>query len=272
LRLASEGKVDLNAPMAPVWIDPDIAGDPRLKLLTPRIALAHLTGFPNWRRMTDGKLSFTADPGSRFTYSGEGYEYLARFAEKKAGKPFDALAAELVFAPLGMKDTSFSKRDWFAGRVALPYDGDGKPGEPEFQERWVASDDVYSTTADYARFMLAVMQDKGVSRTIGAARRTIQLSALGELCGKDSPLAPADCPVDLGFGLGWAIFKYKDETVMMHTGGDRGVRTLGFMVPERKIGVVIFTNGDNGMKVARKIAGVLYDNPAFMAFLDLQAR
>ena len=83
LRLASAGKLSLDEPMWPYWIDPDLASDPRAKLLTPRMALDHQTGFANWRRETGGKLSFIRNPGTAFGYSGEGYQYVARFAEKK---------------------------------------------------------------------------------------------------------------------------------------------------------------------------------------------
>jgi CubicO group peptidase (beta-lactamase class C family) len=49
LKLVDEGRISLDEPMSTYWIDPDIAGDVRHKTLTPRIALNHTTGFPNWR-------------------------------------------------------------------------------------------------------------------------------------------------------------------------------------------------------------------------------
>ena len=72
LRVASEGGVSLDEAMSRHWVDPDIANDPRRDLLTLRIALSHRTGFPNWRRMTGGVLAFQNEPGSAFTYAGEG--------------------------------------------------------------------------------------------------------------------------------------------------------------------------------------------------------
>ena len=50
---------------------PDIAHDPRHAKLTPRIALSHQTGFPNWRPRCaprsrcapNGQLAFLFDPG-----------------------------------------------------------------------------------------------------------------------------------------------------------------------------------------------------------------
>jgi hypothetical protein len=42
-------------------------------------------------------LQFQWQPGTQFGYSGEGFDYVARFAEKKTGRPFEELAQEYVF-------------------------------------------------------------------------------------------------------------------------------------------------------------------------------
>ena len=120
LRLASAGKLSLDESMAPFWLDPDIKDDPWSKLLTPRLCLSHQTGFANWRGMTGGVLKMRWEPGTQTGYSGEGYMYLGRFAEKKMEKPFDALAQEMVFDPIGMKETSYTVKEWYAGRLAVP--------------------------------------------------------------------------------------------------------------------------------------------------------
>ena len=118
LRLASAGKLSLDEPMWRYWIDPDLAADPRAKLLTPRMALDHQTGFANWRRETGGRLALIRDPGTAFGYSGEGYQYVARFAEKKTGQPFEKLAQTLVFDPAGMTRTAYTDRPWMNGHMA----------------------------------------------------------------------------------------------------------------------------------------------------------
>jgi CubicO group peptidase (beta-lactamase class C family) len=87
LRLASEQKLSLDEPIAPYWTDPDIKDNPWSKLLTPRICLSHQTGFTNWRYQTKGVLTFQWEPGTKTGYSGEGFDYAARFAEKKTGQP-----------------------------------------------------------------------------------------------------------------------------------------------------------------------------------------
>ena len=70
--------------------------------------------------MTNGILTFKFQPGTQSSYSGEGFFYVARFAQNKAGQPFDRLAQNYVLGPIGMKDTSFTSQTWFNGRPAQP--------------------------------------------------------------------------------------------------------------------------------------------------------
>src|SRR5262249_35715968 len=49
----------------------------------------------------------TSEAGSRFVYSDVNYIVLAELIRRVSGKPLDEFAAENIFRPLGMKDTSF---------------------------------------------------------------------------------------------------------------------------------------------------------------------
>ena len=50
-------------------------------------------------------------------------------------------------------------------------------------------------------------------------------------------------------GLGWEILTdfSNDHYVLVHSGSDNGVKTLAIMIPGNKEGLIIMTNGDNGM-------------------------
>ncbi len=269
LRLASKNAIDLDEPISAYWIDPDIINDPRHERLTPRITLNHRTGFPNWRYQTDDVLSFTDDPNTKTGYSGEGYNYLARFLEKKMQTPFDVLAENLVFIPVHMNNTSFTEKDWFQGRIAHPHNEEGESRPPTVRQEWNAADDVYSSARDYAAFIVSVMNNVGVSDELAVLRLQVVDNQLSGGC----PLSPDACPISVGFGLGWSIFEYETDTVIMHSGSDWGEYTFAFFVPERNIGVVVFTNSANGAKIVRAATKILYpENTAFHEFLDFQAQ
>lgn len=241
LRLASEGKLSLDEPMYLYWTDPDIASDERRKLLTPRLALSHQTGFPNWRRETGGELTFQKTPGTAYGYSGEGFEYGARFAEKKTGQAFETLAQQLVFGPSGMTSTAYTKCDWFKGRIAAPTDGDGKWLVPSVADKFSAADLVYTTPSDYSRFLIGVMNWDGLNPTIRADRFRIQVDHDFKPC---KGARATGCPDEVGFGLGWEVIKVKGKTFWMHTGRDPGLFTLGFFDPDERTGTIIFTNSE----------------------------
>lgn len=268
LRLSAAGAIDLDAPLHPDWVDPDVAGDPRHRRLTYRLVLSHRSGFPNWRRETGGVLRFIAEPGTRFGYSGEGYEYAARAVTNRMGRSLESLVRDLVLEPVGMNSTALTRRPWFGGLVAVPRLMDGRPGPPAFQNAGSAADDLYTTAGDFAAFVVAVMNGDGLPPDLVAQRDSIHVLVPNATC--ESPAVPR-CPDRVGAGLGWWIYEYSDETVRMHTGSDAGEKTIAFYIPERRAGAVILTNGAYGFNVYFEVIDLLFDKPDFVALLRAQA-
>jgi CubicO group peptidase (beta-lactamase class C family) len=261
LRLVSQGRVSLDEPMYRYWTDPDIANDERRKLLTPRIALSHQTGFPNWRRQTNHVLTFKRNPGEAYGYSGEGFMYLARFVQAKVGSQFDSLAQELLLTPTHMSDTAYTQRPWFEKRIAVPTDTDGRAVTPELTDQWNAADLVYTTANDYARFMIAVMKGDGLTPELAAERARIQVHEGTPRC---SPVRVDGCPEESGFGLGWEVIKLAGETFLTHDGSDDGVATYAYINVTQKSGTVILTNSTNGPSIVDPILILLGSDLKFV--------
>ena len=236
LKLASQAKWKLDEPLYHYWTDPDLANDPRHKLLTTRIVLTHQTGFLNWRWLReDKKLAFEFTPGTKYQYSGEGFEYLRRALEKKFGKTLDQLATELFFQPLQMQSTQFfwdSKTD--ETRFAIGYDTSGKAYEIPKNSTANAADDLLTTVEDYGKFLLAVMEGKGLSKEVFDDMVGSQIRR-----GKNK-----------AFGLGFEKYELANgEYALSHGGADHGVKTLFFILPKSRQGLIIFTNIDDGYKL-----------------------
>lgn len=262
LRLVSEGRFGLDDPMYLFWVDPDIAADPRRVQLTPRLALSHQTGFPNWRAKSG--LAFAFDPGTRAGYSGEGYAYVARFAEKRLAEGFEDMAQRVLFDADGMAHTAFTAKPWFEGRVAVPTSAAGVPLEATVAQSYNAADLVYTTAGDYARFMVGVLKDQGLSAAVSRERNRIQAFDPAPNCIRAKSAA---CPLRIGFGLGWQILVFKGETVMMHTGKDDGLFTFAYLNKTTGDGAVILTNGDEGYKTVIPILETLGASDAYLRFL-----
>lgn len=274
LRLVAENRLSLDEPIASHWLDPDVASDPRHLKLTPRIALSHQTGLPNWRGSSpDGKLTFAFVPGSAYGYSGEGYDYAARFASRKLARSFEDLAQEQLFAPLHMTSTSFSWREWMQGRLAVPLDADGRWGKPQVEQtgQWNAANNLITTAGDYARFVVSVMRGDGLTPRLAAERLRPVSGPQPDWTCDVTPVIT--CPLSLKVVLGWRHLEFVDGPVFMHTGSnDRpgGERTLAYFDPRRRRGVVILTSGAEGGRLYRDVAAIMDPGSTVSAYLASQ--
>ena len=235
LKLIDAGKWDLDEPIYKYYTDPDVANDPRAKLLTTRIILSHQTGFPNWRgNNADEKLSFEFKPGTKYQYSGEGYEYLRKALEKKFKKSLEQLASELIFNPLKMKDTRFIWDDKMdSTRFAKWHNEKGEVYVTQKNTTANAADNLLTTVEDYSKFLVHILNGAGLSDKLYKEMIADQVRI------NDYK----------HFGLGWwvdeSINKNKDFA-LVHGGDDIGVHTISFIIPNTKQALLIFTNCDNG--------------------------
>lgn len=251
LRLADAGMLGLDEPMAPHWIDPDIADDPRHALLTPRMALSHTTGFPNWRFLSpDRELGFLHDPGTAYGYSGEGYEYVAQYAGNRLDADFGDLVRTWLLEPAGIPGAAYSisedtfddlveARDAegrFRGHYCRPNGWCRKPGS------YSAADDMAITVEDLAKFMIAVRKGEGYGRRMRSERERVHV-ALGNQEAVDCDMvAPGLCPEEQGYGLGWQVLDYGDDKVLSHGGSDWSELALTYIHTRSGDGLVILLN------------------------------
>jgi CubicO group peptidase (beta-lactamase class C family) len=236
LNLVSSGRWKLDEPVARFWTDPDIKDDPRSKKLTTRDILTHRTGFPNWRsQLKDGKLAFQFDPGTKYQYSGEGFEYLRRALQARFHRSLEQLADSIIFKPLGMKDTRLTWDSSFENRFAYPHNPKGQLLEPTRNKEANAADLLKTTISDYGKFLVWVLNGGGLSPELFAEMSSHQVQT----------------KENVYMGLGWAVYDQlgNGEYALSHSGRDPGANTIAFMLPKSKRGLLIFTNSDNGALV-----------------------
>ena len=201
--------------------------------------LTHRSGLPNWRT---GKLKFEFEPGTKFQYSGEGFEYLRKALEKKFGKTLVQLSDSILFKPLGMKDTRyFFDKDMDTSLYAIPHNAQrNKISMSISKDRGVnAAALMLTTVEDYSKFMIYVMNGAGLSPSLY----------------NDMIKSQVNVKKHLGRGLGWEIVSDlpNGEFTLQHGGSNVGVKTMGIILPKSKRGVVVFTNGDNGLTVCNNV-------------------
>ncbi|NNU34873.1 beta-lactamase family protein [Mucilaginibacter sp. S1162] len=221
LNLVNSGKWKLDEPIARYWTDPDIKNDPRSQKLTTRDLLTHRSGFPNWRsQQASGKLAFQFDPGTKYQYSGEGFEYLRHALERKFNRKLEQLADSLIFSPLDMRDTRFTWNNNQESRFAYPFDANQKQLEPTHNTAANAADLLKTTVPDYCKFVLWVLNGGGLSKKLYTEMTSHQVTT--------KPGAY--------MGLGWAIYDPigNSEYAISHGGHDPRVHTMAILLPQSK--------------------------------------
>ena len=251
--LVRAGRLELDRPLSD-YLDTPYVDDPRIARITARIALSHRTGFPNWRpkKWTDDPepLEIEFDPGSRFQYSGEGYGYLQHVLEQVTGETLDVYLQRVVLEPLGMVDSSFVWEERFETVYASPHDGEGVAGEKWRPREAIAAGTLQTTAADYARFLRAVLNDGLLGKE--ATERML------------TPHATIDD--ELGWALGWGVETTEDGTVFWQWGDDGSFKALAAGSRARRKAVVVLTNAQWGLDVARPVIEHVLGRRRFLDF------
>lgn len=240
LKLVSIGQWQLDEPLYKYWTDPDVINDPRHLKLTTRHILTHQTGFDNWRwNNSSKKLIFNFDPGTKFKYSGEGFEYLKHALEHKFNMPLNSLADSILFQPLKMYDTWYVWNDNIdTSRYAVPHDTIGNMFDIPKNPVPFASDFLKTTIENYCIFGTTFINGAGLSEDV-----------YKDMIRPQSTISKYE-----SFGLGWGIMKdlSNGEFALIHGGDDAGSHTIVILLPMSKRGLVVFTNGEKGTEVIKK--------------------
>lgn len=231
MQLVDQGKLNLDTPIKddldnplptygpdPVFPDkhgpyPDLANDPRWKTITPRMCLIHSTGFSNfWFIEPDHKLHIHFDPGTSFSYSGEGFillQFVIEHGRKAQGLGLDV--GDLTnanFDRLGMTRTSLVWRKDFAANLADGWNDLGQPQEHDQRSKVRVAGSMDTTISDLPKFAAAMVRGDGLSAT---SRSEMTKPSLHLTTAHLFPLFAPDLPVnkqrkDLYAGLGVVVF------------------------------------------------------------------
>ncbi|MFD2569243.1 serine hydrolase domain-containing protein [Spirosoma soli] len=248
LQLVEQGVLDLDKPLYEYLPYPDVADDERYKKITARMVLSHKTGFPNWRKnRKSNQLSMLFTPGERFSYSGEGFVYLQKVVEKITGKPINDLMTERVFIPLGMSRSSYVWYPAFDANFALPHGDNGEP-EPKFKSEMANMAYSLQTTADdYARFVMAILNNKGLKPSTVNQMLSPQSRLPQRLFGEDT------LSTNLRWGLGFGLESASTGNYFWHWGDNGAYKCFVAANPTSKQAVIYFTNSSNGLSITQEI-------------------
>ncbi len=267
LRLVEEGRLDLDVPVEHYltrWHLPTSQYDPagvtirRLLAHSAGLSLHGYPGMPPTHTLPSLEASLSGDnggvgdvrialePGAQFSYSGGGYTLLQLVVEEVTGEQFAAYMQRAVLEPLGMTRSGFAWRPDLRAATATGYDAAGRP-LPNFLFTEQAAAGLYTTAADLARFVAA-----------GMAGPRGELAGRGVLAPATVALlfAPFTLPDHTTTSLAYALETLPDGTMAAeHAGTNRGWNGQFVLLPDRREGIVILTNSDNGAAVIASALG-----------------
>jgi CubicO group peptidase (beta-lactamase class C family) len=271
MKMVDKGLLCLDTPLYKYMPYADIEHDDRYKLITARMVLSHQSGFPNWRffpvdsglNVANGQLYLKFPPGSQFFYSGEGYLYLGKVLahlNNTTMQGLESLFEKYVAQPLRMKHSSYIANEYLSlykvfgyqkGRIEPNNGSKWSPGFPSSMNidssYFNPASSLNTNALEYAQFLIALMNDKGLSKKSLQEMLTPQFSY--KLSGYFSRY--------LSWGLGLGILKKSSGTYFEHTGNNGNFQSAFVIDKEKKFGYVFFTNSDKGDLLEEKLLKLL---------------
>jgi len=256
MRLVEEGLVGLDAPLTDYISGFSIQSRfPDSKPITIRTILAHHSGLPRSschsqvpgpgndkllgemaRSMKDGHMAFPV--GSRFKYSNIGPDMLGHIIQESRHKSFAYYMEENLLARIGMENSSFLRADIPAQRdVALGYEYYKGKYYPRQQGdiNSLPSGNLYSTLEDMSAFVKFMLRGGEAGGEQIIKPETLKLMFENQYSSRRDPQP---------MGLGWKIARAPgSELLVWHDGGpSEGIGALVALLPERRLGIVLFSN------------------------------
>jgi len=274
LRMAQDGALDLDAPVFPMlrrWSPVKTARDDGK--VTSRLLLSHTAGmsvggFPGvepsrrlpileeslsgdnegrGRPRSSRAVKVVAEPGKSFSYSGGGYTVLQLLIEERSGEDFAAHMKRTVLGPCGMDSSSFAFDPSMKGRLARAYSSTGTP-LPNYLYAERAAAGLYTTAGELARLL-----DELYLCLHGAGGAVLDAEHAALFARRIAPVAPG-----VSMGLGYFVSASKSgQTILSHSGSNRGWRSFYAMELESGHGIVLLTNSDAGYGLIRGVSDAM---------------
>jgi len=222
-------------------------------LLTHTSGIPTYTALPEWRKVNmvpktiDEMIGFFRDlplqwvPGEKYAYNNSGYFLLGAVIEKAAGKKYEDVLREQIFAPLGMDDSGYDWSSTIVPRRAAGYQGRGpaitNADALDMQQPYAAGS-LYSTVEDLLRWDQALYTE----RLLPAAAKRVMWTPFKE-----------------NYAYGWSVPAPSARTFghrrTAHAGGINGFSSMIIRVPDTNVTAIVLAN--NATSPSGQIAGDL---------------
>jgi CubicO group peptidase (beta-lactamase class C family) len=262
LQLMEEGHFELDDPVSGHLTGLEIRGERPDRPVTFRHILTHTSGLPTifssvpvWAdtvptpvdRYLEEWLRVEGPPGERVRYSNMAFTLLARLVEEITGSTFQEAMRERIWDPLGMTSTAFAPTPEMEERLAVPYAPDSETGAQTPVDRvrfaeWPAGG-AWGTVENQARWLIASLNEGEFQGTRILRPETADLMQTRQYDRFTGPMTGGWGGAEAGYGLAWWTTTRGGERYIAHSGSVRGYTAFIHGNRDRRLGVVILTNG-----------------------------
>lgn len=266
MRLVQEGRLNLDADVNTVltsWRVPPSEWT-QAQPVTPRSLFSHTSGaddgfgFPGYApgaplptvvQILDGqtpsnvgKVSFARAPYQQYKYSGGGLLIMQQAMVDLTRRPFAPFMQATVLTPLRMVDSAYEQAPTPEGiaAAALAHDQQGeRMGPPWHVYPELAAAALWSTPSDIAQFVIEI--------------QTALRGPKGNVLDQRTANAMMT-PATVGpFAVGTMVGQRGDGRYFWHSGSNWGYRAWMIGHASKGYGLVMMTNGDNGMSLLNQV-------------------
>lgn len=189
------------------------------------------------------------EPGTQFSYSNTGFNYLELIIEKVTGRPFADYMNEQILDPLGMEQASFNWIDSLHASFPTGYELDGEPVAP-YVYPVKASGGLFANAEDIARFVGAQM----TGNSVDSEQNVLSRQSVQNLHTPTIEIPGLFGMVADHYGYGHFIETLPDgTTAIWHGGQGHGWMTHFHAVPLTGDGIVVLTNSQRSWPFMARI-------------------
>lgn len=210
----------------------------------------------NKELINDMNTDFLFDPSGRYRYSNVGPILAGIVAEKVTGKTWKTLMEEHIFSPLNMKNTSahVSDFDFKNIRPSLTVTKERGIVEKGFYKSDItmhASGGIISTINDLSKWLAANIDQNNVLLTNDSWEELHTSTAT-----QDKKYYTYQRS---GYSLGWDVAAYQSNKILTRFGGLAGISFHISFMPDKKVGVIAFSNDNRAYLLPHLMANYAYN-------------
>jgi CubicO group peptidase (beta-lactamase class C family) len=189
---------------------------------------------------------------TKYDYDNLLYMVAGEVVERVSGKPWEVFVEERIMKPLGMNRSAGTYvRLADKGNVIdahAPVNGTVQVIDRDMFRYGYSAGGINSSVADMSKWIIAQLNDG----KYGDGKRLFSESVHNEMWAAQTiiPVSPTPVPPYnthfAAYGLGWFLSDVKGYKQVTHTGGLAGMVTQVTLLPELKLGIIVFTNQQSG--------------------------